>query len=60
MTGGVAVSGPDHEDVVDSQPRVDELRTVDCLALPTMLAGNVDGPIMAMAWRAADFILDDQ
>jgi choline dehydrogenase len=38
------VSGPDHEDVVDSQPRVDELRTVDCSALPTMLAGNVDGP----------------
>jgi len=58
MTGGVAVSGPDHEDVVDSQPRVDELRSD--AALPTMLAGNVDGPIMAMAWRAADFILDDQ
>ena len=24
--------------------------------MPTMVAGNLDGPVMAMAWRAADFI----
>jgi choline dehydrogenase-like flavoprotein len=55
--------GPSDEDVVDSQLRVrgvDGLRIVDCSVLPTMLAGILNGPIMAMAWRAADFILDDQ
>jgi hypothetical protein len=24
------------------------------------VAGNLNGPIMAMAWRAADFILEGQ
>lgn len=37
---------------------VDGLRVVDCSVLPTMVSGNLNGPIMAMAWRAADFILD--
>jgi choline dehydrogenase-like flavoprotein len=25
--------------------------------MPTMVAGNLNGPVMAMAWRAAEFIL---
>jgi choline dehydrogenase-like flavoprotein len=29
---------------------------VDCSVLPTMVAGNLNGPIMAVAWRAADLI----
>ena len=36
------------------------LRVVDCSVMPTMVAGNLNGPIMAMAWRAADFILEEQ
>jgi choline dehydrogenase-like flavoprotein len=26
--------------------------------LPTMISGNLNGPVMALGWRAADFILD--
>jgi choline dehydrogenase-like flavoprotein len=33
---------------------------VDCSVMPTMVAGNLNGPVMAMAWRAADFILQDR
>ncbi|MFT3754465.1 MAG: FAD-dependent oxidoreductase [Pseudoxanthomonas sp.] len=35
------------------------LRVVDCSVLPTMIAGNTNGPIMAIAARAADLILED-
>ena len=48
-------------DVVDSQLRVrgvDNLRVMDASVLPVMVAGNLNGQIMAMAWRAADMILD--
>jgi choline dehydrogenase len=31
---------------------------MDASVLPVMVAGNLNGPIMAMAWRAADMILD--
>ncbi|WNG87247.1 GMC family oxidoreductase N-terminal domain-containing protein [Mycobacterium sp. ITM-2016-00317] len=58
---GTCAMGPDDEDVVDSQLRVrgvDGLRVVDCSVMPTMVAGNLNGPVMAMAWRAAGFILD--
>jgi choline dehydrogenase len=60
---GSCAMGPSDTDVVDGQLRVrgvDGLRVVDCSVLPTMVAGNLNGPIMAMAWRAADFILDVQ
>lgn len=58
---GTCAMGPGDEDVVDDQLRVrgvDGLRVVDCSVLPTMVAGNLNGPMMAMAWRAADVILD--
>jgi GMC oxidoreductase len=51
---------PSDQDVVDSQSRVrgvDNLRVVDCSVMPTMVAGNINGPIMAMAWQAADLML---
>jgi choline dehydrogenase-like flavoprotein len=60
---GSCAMGPDDADVVDSRLRVrgiDNLRVVDCSVMPTIVAGNLNGPVMAMAWRAADFILQDQ
>lgn len=56
---GTLAMGPNDEDVVDDQLRVrgvDGLRVVDCSVLPTMVSGNLNGPIMAIAWRAADLI----
>lgn len=58
---GTCAMGPGDDDVVDSELRVrgvDDLRVVDCSVLPTMVAGNLNGPIMAMAWRAADRIIE--
>jgi choline dehydrogenase len=60
---GSCAMGPDDDDVVDSRLRVrgvDNLRVVDCSVMPTIVAGNLNGPVMAMAWRAADFILQDR
>jgi choline dehydrogenase-like flavoprotein len=39
---------------------VQNLRVVDCSVMPTMVSGNLNGPIMAMAWRAAEMIVEDQ
>ena len=58
---GSCAMGPSDDDIVDNQLRVrgiDGLRIVDCSVIPTMVAGNLNGPMMAMAWRAADFILN--
>jgi choline dehydrogenase-like flavoprotein len=58
---GTCAMGTADTDVVDSQLRVrgvEHLRVVDCSVLPIMVAGNLNGPIMAMAWRAADVIRD--
>jgi choline dehydrogenase-like flavoprotein len=33
---------------------------MDCSVMPTMPSGNTNAPVMAMAWRAADLILEDQ
>ncbi|WP_179475756.1 GMC family oxidoreductase [Mycolicibacterium vinylchloridicum] len=59
---GSCAMGPSDDDVVDSKLRVrgiGNLRVVDCSVMPTMLAGNLNGPMIAMAWRAADFILEE-
>ncbi len=53
--------GPNDSDVVDGQLRVrgvDGLRIMDCSVLPTMVAGNLNGPMMAMASRAAEVIAE--
>jgi choline dehydrogenase len=60
-TIGTCAMGPDEEDVVDQALRVrgvENLRVVDCSVMPHMVSGNLNGPIMAMAWHAADLILD--
>lgn len=55
--------GPNDDDVVDSSLRVrgvHNLRVMDCSVMPIMVSGNLNGPAMAMAWRAADLILEAQ
>lgn len=59
---GTCAMGPADDDVVDPSLRVrgvHNLRVVDCSVMPTMVSGNLNGPAMAMAWRAADLILAD-
>lgn len=53
--------GRDSGSVVDPRLRVrgvDGLRVVDTSVFPFMLSGNTNGPAMAIAWRAADLILE--
>ncbi|MET0473528.1 MAG: GMC family oxidoreductase N-terminal domain-containing protein [Mycobacterium sp.] len=60
---GSCAMGPSDDDVVDDRLRVrgvDGLRVVDCSAMPIMLAGNLNGPVMAFAGRAAEFIIQDR
>ncbi len=54
--------GSDPEAVVDERLRVRDvagLRVVDLSVMPSLVSGNTNGPVMAMAWRAADLILED-
>lgn len=58
---GTCAIGPDEDDPVDQKLRlrgVENLRIMDCSVLPTMVAGNLNGPMMAMASRAAEVIQD--
>jgi choline dehydrogenase len=60
---GTCAMGPADDDVVDPTLRVrgvDNLRVMDCSVMPVMVSGNLNGPAMAMAWRAADLILSGQ
>lgn len=57
---GTCAMGPSDDDVVDPSLRVrgvHNLRVMDCSVMPTMVSGNLNGPAIAMAWRAADLIL---
>lgn len=57
---GTCRMGNDAMAVVDDRLRVqgvEGLRVVDCSVMPTQVCGNTNGPVMAVAWRAADFIL---
>ena len=61
LVGGCRM-GSDERSVVDPRLKVrgvDSLRVFDCSVLPIMIAGNTNGPIMAMAARAADIIKAD-
>ncbi len=54
--------GSDDEAVVDPVLRVKGvtgLRVMDTSIMPQIPSGNTNGPVMAMAWRAADIILRD-
>ncbi|EID11756.1 GMC family oxidoreductase [Mycolicibacterium phlei] len=58
---GTCAMGPNDDDVVDPTLRVrgvDGLRVMDCSVMPTMVSGNLNAPAMAMAWHAADLILN--
>ena len=57
---GTCAMGPEPDAVVDDRLKVrgvSGLRVVDCSVMPTIPSGNTNGPVMALAWRAADFIL---
>ena len=59
---GTCAMGPNDDDVVDARLRVRgvaSLRVVDASVLPVMVSGNLNGPVTALAWRAADLILEN-
>ena len=59
---GTCKMGRDRLAVLDERLRVrgvSGLRVVDGSIMPTLVSGNTNGPIMAIAWRAADLILQD-
>lgn len=59
---GACGMGPDDDDVVDSRLRVrgvSGLRVVDASVFKVQPAGNTAAPTMALAWRAADMILEE-
>ncbi|WP_269929383.1 GMC family oxidoreductase [Aminobacter sp. HY435] len=60
---GTCRMGTDAGAVVDERLRVhgvEGLRVVDASAIPAPISGNTNGPVMALAWRAADRILEDR
>ena len=59
-TCGTCRMGAAPDSVVDPSLRVrgvTGLRVMDLSVTPTMVSGNTNGPVMAMAWHAADLIL---
>ena len=59
---GTCAMGSSDDSVLDARLRVrgvEGLRVMDLSVIPTMVSGNTNGPMMAMAWRAAELILED-
>jgi choline dehydrogenase len=59
---GTCRMGADARAVLDQRLRVrgvSGLRVADLSFFPTLVSGNTNGPMMALAWRAADLILED-
>lgn len=60
---GTCRMGADPEAVLDAKLRVrgvEGVRVMDLSILPTLVSGNTNAPMMAMAWRASDLILGDR
>jgi choline dehydrogenase-like flavoprotein len=58
---GTCRMGVKGEGVVDEKLRVrgvDGLRVADCSVMPTLPAGNTNGPAQMVGWRAAELILE--
>ena len=52
----------DPDAVVDDRLRVhgiDALRVVDCSVMPTLVSGNTSVPVIMIAEKAADMILEE-
>jgi choline dehydrogenase len=59
---GTCKMGSDAMAVVDERLRVrgvEGLRVADCSVMPSLVSAHTNGPVMAIAWRAADLILED-
>jgi choline dehydrogenase len=59
---GTAAMGPNQSDPVDGRLKVRGvrgLRVVDTSVIPTMVSGNLNGPMMAFGWHAGAIILRD-
>jgi choline dehydrogenase len=59
---GTCRMGSDPESVVDPQLKVrgvSGVRVMDTSVMPATTSGNTNAPTMAMAWRAADLILNE-
>jgi choline dehydrogenase-like flavoprotein len=57
---GTCRMGEDPQAVVDEELRVrgvSGVRVVDCSVMPDQVSGHTHGPVMSIAWRAADLIL---
>lgn len=57
---GTCRMGADPGAVVDSRLQVNGvtgLRVIDGSVMPSLVSGFTNGPVMAMAWRAADFLV---
>jgi choline dehydrogenase-like flavoprotein len=60
---GTCKMGNDAMAVVDHELKVHgikNLRVVDCSVIPTLVSGNTNAPVIAMAEKAADMILKSQ